>query len=443
METERSATADECGCAPSESERRRFWTPVTRRGAMGIGALGIVALAAFGAPQIPAAFAASYPSWDDVQRAKANESAKAGEVTRIEGLIAALTQNVATTRALAEQRAAEFFVAQQEFFEAAYRADELQAQADAQAVIAKDAADKAGRVAAQLYSNGGDDTSLELFFAGSAANADDLLSRLGTMDKMLERNQAVYASAIKARDSAQVLSDQAEVARVERDRLQVIAEEKMRESQAAADAAQAALDEQTAYLGTLQAQLAALKDTTAQTVAGYQAGVEAERQARLAREKAAREEAERIAKENGGGAVQPGGWARPNGGWRTHGYGPRTPPCDANGCGSSYHLGVDLSSGCGNGIFAASAGTVTYAGDNGGYGNYIRINHGGGIGTGYAHIMPGGILVRNGQSVAAGQMIAREGNTGNSYGCHLHFEVYVNGGTVNPTPFMAARGVSV
>ena len=47
-----------------------------------------------------------------------------------------------------------------------------------------DAANKAGRVAAQLYRNGGDDTSIELFFSGSAASADDLLSRLGTMDKL-------------------------------------------------------------------------------------------------------------------------------------------------------------------------------------------------------------------------------------------------------------------
>ena len=142
-----------------------------------------------------------------------------------------------------------------------------------------DAANKAGRVAAQLYRNGGDDTSLELFFAGSAANADDLLARLGTMDKLLERNQAVYADAVTARDSAQSLSDQAVVARDERDRLQQVAEQKMVEAQAAADAAQAALAEQETRRVELEAQLAALQDTTAKTIAEYQAGVEARRQA--------------------------------------------------------------------------------------------------------------------------------------------------------------------
>ncbi|HBR88449.1 MAG TPA: peptidase M23, partial [Microbacterium sp.] len=74
---------------------------------------------------------------------------------------------------------------------------------------------------------------------------------------------------------------------------------------------------------------------------------------------------------------------------------------------------------------------------------YIKIDHGGGIGTGYAHIQNGGIWVGYGQRVSAGQAIAAAGNTGNSFGCHLHFETYINGSPVNPINFMAARGVSV
>lgn len=449
---------DECGCAPSPRERRLLWPSMSRRGALGVGAIALATIGAIGGPLLSPAFAADYPSWDDVKRAKANESSKRSEVSRIQNLIRALADDVAAKKAIAEKAADEFYVAQQEYFAAAYRAEQLQSQADEQAQLAIDAANKAGRVAAQLYRNGGDDTSLELFFSGSAASADDLLARLGTMDKLIERNQAVYADAITARDSAQSLSDQAEVQRAERDRLQQVAEQKMVASQRAADEAQAALDEQNARRGELEAQLAALQDTTRRTVAQYQAGVKAaEEAARRAAAEAARrakEEADRLNQgggggggggggSGGGGKVVGSGWARPSSGWRSSGYGPRTVQCGSGYCSSGFHYGVDLAAGCGAGIYAAQSGTVVYAGYNGGYGNYIKIDHGNGIGTGYGHIRPGGIFVSNGQHVKAGQLIASEGNTGNSFGCHLHFETYQWGSPVNPINFMAARGISV
>ena len=437
-----AAASEDCGCAPSAAESRAFWKKgaISRRNAIGLGALSVVALSTFGVTSgVSAAYAASYPSWDDVQRAKANEASKAAEVTRIQGLINSLTQKVADTQAAAELAGQEFYDAQQDFFDAAQRADDLQAQADAEAATADEATRKAAQVAAQLYRNGGDDTALELFFTGSADNADELLSRLGSMDKLFEYNQAVYDKAVKARNSAQSLSDQAVVARNERDRLQKLAEEKMIAAQAAADAAQAALDEQSANLATMQAQLAALKDTTATTVAGYQEGVRKAEEERKRRE-AAEAAAGAGGNSGGGGTPGSGGWVRPHGGHRSAGYGPRPAPC--KGC-STYHRGVDLANGCGAAIYAAHSGTVDYAARNGGYGNYIRIQHGGGIGTGYGHIRDGGFAVRRGQWVEAGQVIAYAGNTGNSAGCHLHFEVYQNGGTINPITFMARYGVSL
>ncbi len=175
------ATTEDCGCAPTPAERaallavdrpsllpvrrRGLLTPVSRRTVIAAAALGVVAVGAAAGPLIPAAFADGYPSWDDVQRAKANEAAKAAQVTTIQGLITSLTAHVASTRAIADQRAGEFYQAQQDYFSSAKRADVLQSQADAQAATAKDAADKAVRVAAQLYRNGGDDSSLELFFS--------------------------------------------------------------------------------------------------------------------------------------------------------------------------------------------------------------------------------------------------------------------------------------
>lgn len=440
------AASDDCGCAPTPAESRAFWKngTLSRRHALGLGALGAVALSAFGITGgVSAAYAASYPSWDDVQRAMANESAKAAEVTRIQGLIDALTQKVAETQAAAEAAGQAFFVAQQEFFDAATKADELQAKADVQAATADEAERKAAQVATQLYRDGGDDASLELFFSGSSENADELLSRLGTMDKVYAYTQKIYDTAIASRNAAQSLSDQAVVARNERDRLQQVAEQKMIEAQAAADAAQAALDEQTENLATMQAQLAALKDTTATTVAGYQEGVRVAEEQRRAAEAAA---AAAAAANSGGGGGGTGGsagrdgWVRPHGGHRSSGYGPRVAPC--SGC-SSFHYGVDLANGCGAPIYAAHAGTVDAAFYNGGYGNYIRIQHGGGVGTGYGHIRPGGFAVSAGQQVSAGQVIAYAGTTGASTGCHLHFEVYINGRTTNPIDYLAARGISV
>ena len=134
---------------------------------------------------------------------------------------------------------------------------------------------------------------------------------------------------------------------------------------------------------------------------------------------------------------------RPHGGYRSSGYGPRSQQCNANGCSSSWHYGVDLANGCGAAIYAAHSGTVDAAFYTGGYGTYVRIQHGGGIATGYAHIKPGGFAVRSGQWVEAGQVIAYAGNTGGSFGCHLHFEVYINGRYTNPIDFMAGKGISV
>lgn len=442
--------ADACDCAPSTRERRAVWGPMSRRAALGAGILGVAALAAAATAAPLRAWADSYPSWDDVQRAMANQTAKSAEIARIQGLIQGLQADVAAKQAAATQAGDAFYKAQQDYFDAADRADALQQQADAQAQKATEAAQHAGRVASQLYRDGGDDTTMQLFLSGSAASADTILSKLGTMDKLLERNQDVYADAVTARDSAKSLSDQAKRARDERDRLQQIAQDKMAAAQAASDAAQAALDAQSQHLDDLNSQLAALQNATATTLAGYKAGVEARRQAEIARQAAeakAREEAAAAAHTGGGGGGSPAGvsngsgWCRPNTGPQTSGYGPRVSQCGRQGCASSFHRGVDLAASCGAPIFAAHSGTVDYAGDNGGYGNYIRIQHGGGIGTGYGHMRR--LYVRPGQSVSVGQVIGEEGNTGASFGCHLHFEVYVNGGTVNPVPFMAARGISV
>ncbi len=98
----------------------------------------------------------------------------------------------------------------------------------------------------------------------------------------------------------------------------------------------------------------------------------------------------------------------------------------------SGHLAIDIAAGEGAPVYAADSGVVTMAqgGDNYGYGNVIQIDHGNGYATLYAHLSTYGVSVC--QSVSAGQWIGAAGNTGNSQGAHLHFEVRQGGGFINP-----------
>jgi murein DD-endopeptidase MepM/ murein hydrolase activator NlpD len=134
------------------------------------------------------------------------------------------------------------------------------------------------------------------------------------------------------------------------------------------------------------------------------------------------------------------GWVLPVHGVLTDVFGPR--PSRPLGT-ALFHPGDDIGAACGTTIYAAAAGTVERAGPFSGYGNYILIDHGGGVETAYGHIRDGGIGVTIGEQVAAGQPIAQVGSTGLSTGCHLHFEVHVNGIQIDPQPFMAARGVTL
>lgn len=177
MRSTLAGSSDDCGCAPSERELQSLGAGrlLSRRSAMGVG---IVGLATAGLAASAPAWAATYPSWDDVERAKASQSAKAREVSRIESLIDGLAADVAAKQSEAERLSGEYIAAQEAFEEASDRAESLREQADAERDRAAVAADKLGRLAAQQYRMGGSDTTLELFFSGSAVAAEDLLSKL-------------------------------------------------------------------------------------------------------------------------------------------------------------------------------------------------------------------------------------------------------------------------
>ena len=99
-----------------------------------------------------------------------------------------------------------------------------------------------------------------------------------------------------------------------------------------------------------------------------------------------------------------------------------------------FHAGIDIAAPKGSPIAAAAAGKVIYAGRRPGYGNLVIISHNGGFSTRYAHCSS--ILVKKGQSVKAGALVARVGATGVATGHHLHFEVRKNGKPQNPLTFL-------
>lgn len=119
----------------------------------------------------------------------------------------------------------------------------------------------------------------------------------------------------------------------------------------------------------------------------------------------------------------------------------------AYGFWSSYHTGVDFRAGYGESVHAVADGVVTYAGNGGDWaGNHVAIQHADGISTMYSHLSA--IDVSVGQTVTAGQVIGRVGQTGRAFGPHLHFEVYPAGvkpgdvyKAVDPLPWLNSIGV--
>ena len=102
--------------------------------------------------------------------------------------------------------------------------------------------------------------------------------------------------------------------------------------------------------------------------------------------------------------------------------------------GTEFHQGIDIAADMGTPIVATADGIVTAAGWNGGYGNMVDVDHGGGIVTRYGHASA--LAVTVGQQVRRGEVIAYVGSTGRSTGPHVHYEVRVDGQPVNPAGYL-------
>ncbi len=124
-------------------------------------------------------------------------------------------------------------------------------------------------------------------------------------------------------------------------------------------------------------------------------------------------------------------WNTPTKGWISSKYGWRIHPVKKK---RLFHAGLDIAAPKGAPIRSVAPGKVTFVGNLGGYGNLVILSHADGMTTRYGHCSQ--ILVKKGQNIKAGQIIAKVGMTGVATGNHLHFEVRKNGNTLNPANYI-------
>jgi murein DD-endopeptidase MepM/ murein hydrolase activator NlpD len=115
----------------------------------------------------------------------------------------------------------------------------------------------------------------------------------------------------------------------------------------------------------------------------------------------------------------------------TSGWGDRMHPIDGE---VRMHDGADLTADLGDPVHSVTDGLVSFAGERGGYGNLVIVDHGGGFETRYAHQQE--LYVSTGDLVKSGELLGAVGSTGASTGPHLHFEVRRDGQSVDPSPWL-------
>ena len=257
---------------------------------------------------VPAS-ATEYPSWQDVQQAKGNETAKRAEVQRVEVALRSAQADAAATSQDALDASAVAAQAEADLQAATQAATSLQAQAQHASETADRAQQRAGQLAANLYRDGS--TNQMTTRIATAKNPDQLLYQLGALDQLSETWAGVMDDASVAAGTASSLHEQAERAETERATRAQAAEERSAAAKSAEQAADAAVESTEQHSDELYAQLASLKDSTAKQEAGYELGQrvaaqKAEQQRKRAAAAAA-EAAANAAAANAGSSASSGG----------------------------------------------------------------------------------------------------------------------------------------
>ena len=284
-----------------------------------------------------------------------------------------------------------------------------------------------------------------------ATSLTDFLSRLNDISDIIRSDQNLKEEYVAAREYVeQVKAEYEEIQEQQKDKRAELGTERERlERQIAqANAVIAQLeDDIEGYESAYEAkenEEAEIQARIDELVAELQKQKEAEEAARRAYEAAQRQQQQQQQQQSsssGGGsssggtasaAVNSSGWVWPSGvTYLTSRWGYRVHPIFGT---TKYHAGVDVAASYGSTISAAAGGTVQISEHSDSYGNYCVIYHSNGVSTLYAHMnsLP---VVKVGESVSAGQTIGYVGSTGWATGPHLHFEVRVNGATVDPESY--------
>ena len=238
-----------------------------------VGALVVVVVVTLGlGVAVTPAWAADYPTWADVEAAKHNEAAKKAEIAKIEALVNGLDTEAAEFAKAALIAAEQYNQAEEALNAAKADAETLQKSADAAQDRADTSSAQAGSLIAQLARTGSTDLTFQLLLAG-ADDADDLLYRLGAMNKLSEQSAVVFEQATLDANQAKALAERAAAARQAREKLAAKAQDALTAATTAAAEAEERAKNQKAVAGELYAQLASLKGTSAATEEAYLQGL--------------------------------------------------------------------------------------------------------------------------------------------------------------------------
>ena len=259
-----------------------------------------------------------------------------------------------------------------------------------------------------IEEQGIDNMYLELLF--SSTSMTDLLSRVDMVAEIMEYDKRIHDNYVAAKEAALAAKAEYEAA---------VAQLAVKETEL-----QDEIDRLTGELDIMQVELDRLRSD----IDGYSAVINkyAADEARIDAEikKMAEELKKQNTPPNATGSYM---WPLPVSKGISSGYGMRKISLYGY---EKFHAGIDVPASIGSSILAADGGTVIVSDYDGGYGNYIMINHGNGRVTLYAHMSSRAVAA--GANVNKGQVIGFVGSTGNSTGPHLHFEVRVNGSTTDP-----------